>query len=230
MWAHPRAVSTAFLRMMIERGDVTVVHEPLVTLADNHEVELPGEIVLRNPVAVLDHLVELGRTRPVFFKDTLEYRHSVLFNHPDRTARLRHTFIVRDPAAAINSHYALKPTMSLSDVGYEHQWDLYQLAYQVTGRRPVVVRTEELLAHPARVVRDWCAEVGLPFLAHALQWQPEDRPEWRMSRRWHVDASVSSGFARPAKAYEVTVANHPRLRAFHDHHRPFYERLVEHAI
>ena len=34
MWAHPRAVSTAFLRMMIERGDTTVVHEPLVTLAD----------------------------------------------------------------------------------------------------------------------------------------------------------------------------------------------------
>ena len=41
MWAHPRAVSTAFLRMMIERGDVTVVHEPLVLLTDHGQVELP---------------------------------------------------------------------------------------------------------------------------------------------------------------------------------------------
>ena len=32
LWAHPRSRSTAVLRMMLERGDVTVVHEPLVTL------------------------------------------------------------------------------------------------------------------------------------------------------------------------------------------------------
>jgi hypothetical protein len=234
MWAHPRAVSTAFLRMMIERGDVTVVHEPLVTLADWSEIELPdrhgGKAVLRDAGAVLDHLLELGKDRVVFFKDTLEYQHKILFDRPDHTARLTHTFLVREPKQAINSHYALKPAMSLADVGYEHQWNLFQLAQRLTGRPPVVVRTEELLADPARVVRAWCAAVGLPFLAHALSWQPQDRAEWRLSRRWHVEASVSSGFSPMAKVYDVTVDNHPGLRAFYDHHRPFYDHLVQHSI
>ncbi|WP_410534879.1 hypothetical protein [Streptomyces sp. KL2] len=55
MWAHPRAVSTAFLRMMAERGDVTVVHEPLVPLTDHGEVSVPGPdgstVVLRSPAS-----------------------------------------------------------------------------------------------------------------------------------------------------------------------------------
>lgn len=42
LWAHPRSVSTAFLRMMAERGDVTVVHEPLVLLTDHGQVTVPA--------------------------------------------------------------------------------------------------------------------------------------------------------------------------------------------
>ena len=30
LWAHPRSVSTAFERVMRERGDVTVFHEPFM--------------------------------------------------------------------------------------------------------------------------------------------------------------------------------------------------------
>lgn len=234
MWAHPRAVSTAFLRMMIERGDVTVVHEPLVTLADWGEITIPGRdgatVVLREAGEVLRYLLALGSDRTVFFKDTLEYRHDVLYDHPEWTSGLTHTFIVRDPRAAIASQFALKPEMSCSDVGYEHQWQLFELARRVTGRTPVVIRAEELLAAPARVVRSWCEAVGLPYLEHALTWRPEDRPEWQRSRRWHVDASVSTGFGLPTKRYGATVDNHPLLHTYYQHNLPYYERLVRYAI
>jgi hypothetical protein len=42
LWAHPRSRSTALERMMMERGDVTVLHEPLVTLLDEGTVTVPG--------------------------------------------------------------------------------------------------------------------------------------------------------------------------------------------
>ncbi|MFI6603426.1 hypothetical protein ACIBHX_44935 [Nonomuraea sp. NPDC050536] len=234
MWAHPRAVSTAFLRMMIERGDVTVVHEPLVTLTDWNEVQIPGldgdAVTLHSPSGVLAHLAKLGADRPVFFKDTLEYRHQYLFDHPEEIAGFRHTFIVRDPAKAIASHYLIKPEVACHEIGYEHQSDLFELAWQATGDRPVVIRAESLLARPAETVAAYCEAVGLPYLPDALEWVPEDRTEWHRTRRWHLDAISSSGFSAPAKEYTATVDNDERLRSYYDHHRPYYDRLVEHAL
>jgi hypothetical protein len=234
MWAHPRAVSTAFLRMMIERGDVTVLHEPLVTLAYHGSLQVPdgrdGVLTVTDPAELLRHLDALGRSRPVFFKDTLEYRHPVLCDQPELIAGFQHTFIVRHPAKAIASHYAMKSDVTLSDIGYEHQYDLFEAVWKRTGRRPVVITAEGLLERPAEVVEAYCDAVGLEFRPEALNWRPEDRPEWRKSARWHRDAADSAGFSALEKTYEVTVDNNERLRSYYGHHRPFYDRLVEHAL
>jgi hypothetical protein len=234
MWAHPRAISTAFLRMMIERGDVTVLHEPLVLLTDTGGFEAPdingGTVTLRSTEELLAHFTVLSQTRTVFFKDTLEYRYEYLFDNPADIADFRHTFIVREPAAAIASHHAVKAEVTLPEIGYEHQYDMFKLAWKATGQRPVVVSAERLVAEPAEVVAAYCAEVGLPYLPNALHWQPSEREEWQQNRRWHLDAIASSGFQLPNKEYPVTVANNDRLRSFYEHHRPFYDRLVEHAL
>ncbi|MGY0235377.1 sulfotransferase-like domain-containing protein [Longispora urticae] len=226
MWAHPRSVSTAFGRMMIERGDVAVVHEPLVTLVDFGAVPVGGR-TLRTAPDVLRAVRDLA---PVFMKDTVEYRYEGLFADPDCMAGLTHTFIVREPKQTIASHHALLPDVTCAKIGYEHQHQLFELAWQVTGERPVVIDAARLLADPPGVVAAYCAAVGLPFLPEALNWAPAERPEWERTARWHVDAARSSGFAASEKTYATTVDNDARLRAFHDHHRPFYERLISHAI
>ncbi len=234
LWAHQRAVSTAFLRMMIARGDVTVVHEPLVTLTDEGRVPLPdgrgGTLEVHAPGELLAHLAQLARSRPVFFKDTVEYRYQYLFDHPEAIAGITHTFIVRDPRKAINSLYSMKPGFTRPEAGYEHLWDLFRLVESVQGRPPVVVHAERLLRDPETVIRTYCAAVGLPFVAEALRWQPEDRSEWQRTRQWHTDASRSSSFSPTEKQYAVTVDNDERLRACYDYHYPFYQRLVEHAL
>lgn len=234
LWAHPRSVSTAFLRMMTERGDVTVVHEPLVLLTDHGEVALPvvggGTATVRSYPELLAHLAELGERGPVFVKDTLEYHYDHLFAHPESIAAFRHTFIVRDPAPTIASHHAVKPEFACHEVGYEHQWALFELAWKTTGVRPVVVAVERLLADPAGTVAAYCAAVGLPFVPAALTWAPGELPAWRQNRRWHLDASASAGFAAPRARYAVTVGDDARLRSYYDHHLPYYQRLVEHAL
>ncbi|PRY02513.1 sulfotransferase family protein [Allonocardiopsis opalescens] len=234
LWAHPRSLSTAFLRMMIERGDVTVVHEPLVTLVDTGEVALPdgagGTVVARSAAEVFDRLRELASDRPVFFKDTVEYRYGYLFEHPERIADITHTFIVRDPRPAIASLHAMKPTAARHEFGYEHLYDIFALVRAVTGRAPAVVDADRLLADPAAVVAAYCAAVGLPFVAEALSWRPGDRAEWSRTRQWHRAASASSGFQAPASRYTATVDDDALLRSHYDYHRPFYDELVKHAI
>lgn len=234
LWAHPRSISTAFLRMMIERGDVTVVHEPLVLLTDHGAVRVPepggGSSPVSTPGDLLDRLAALGEEGPVFFKDTLEYRYRYLFEHPERIAGLIHTFIVRDPARAIASHYAVKPEMACREAGYEHQWELFELAWRATGNRPLVISADRLLADPPGQIAAWCAEVALPFLPGALRWQPGERTEWQPNRRWHQDASISSTFRAPERSYPVTIHNNARLHAYYTHHLPFYRRLVQYAL
>ena len=234
MWAHPRALSTAFERMVLARGDVTVVHEPLVTLLDDGAVPLTTAdgrtVTATSPAEVVAHLTELGRHGPVFVKDTLEYRYQHLFDHPETIADFTHTFIVREPARTISSHYAIKPTVSCSDIGYEHQWELFELVRATAHRPPVVILAEDLLADPAGLVATWCAAVGLPFLPAALRWTPGDRSEWQRTRKWHLDAERTAGFQPVAKTFTETVENNATLRSYHEYHRPFYERLVQHAI
>jgi len=72
----------------------------------------------------------------------------------------------------------------------------------------------------------YCAAVGLPFIPHALTWDPGDRPEWRRSARWHVDVSASSGFVPRERTYAHIVGSSDELARFAAHHRPFHEELL----
>lgn len=226
MWAHSRSASTAFERMMIERGDVTVLHEPFLAVTEEGELDLPGGVTVRSEKELLVRLAELA---PVFVKEVLDYEYPHLFGHPEDLAGIVHTFIVRDPRPTIASHYAIKPAVTCAEIGYERLFLLFELAWKATGRRPLVIRTEDLVREPATVVEAFCDHTGLPFLPHALTWSAGDRPEWQRTRRWHLDASGSAGFEERRNTYRDTVDDHPALRAFYDHHLPFYQRLVEQA-
>lgn len=233
MWAHSRSASTAFLRMMIERGDVTVVHEPFLALTEEGTVTLPapdgGERVARSAQELLALLSDLSRERPVFVKEVLDYEYGYLLDHPEELAPLTHVFMVRDPRQTIASHYAAKRTVTSPEIGYERLWELFELVRTVAGRPPLVLRAERLLADPAAVVEAFCSYTGLPFLPEALAWEAGDRPEWRRHRAWHLDAIYSAGFHDRRNTYPDTVENNPVLRSFYDHHLPFYERLRRHA-
>jgi hypothetical protein len=224
LWSPPRSLSTAFLRMMLERGDFLVVHEPF------------SSVVVQGYTTIDDRkfsgfkelgqfLRECARTVPVFVKETTEYRYD-LSDDPLFFRSGIHSFIVRDPRSAIASHYAMNNNVTCAEIGYEHQYEVFRAV--VAARRagpPTVIEAEALLADATRAVRRYCRQVGIPFRPDALHWAPGDMPEWARTKEWHRDVANSTGFQSKVNTYAVTVDNNETLAAYYRHHLKYYERM-----
>ncbi|NJP67077.1 sulfotransferase family protein [Streptomyces sp. ventii] len=229
LWSAPRCRSTAFARMMAERGDHAVVHEPLSRVVDFGEVEV-GDRVAHDEQGVLAALRSLAASEPVFFKDTTDFHYPALLADEDFLASATHTFIVRDPAEAIASHHKLNPELGRDEIGFAWLYEIFAAVQSATGTTPVVIDSDDLLDRPAETVRMYCEAVGIPFVPEALTWRPSMRSEWQSTSRWHRSTSRSAGFERGSGATVDIVEADPRLRAFRDHHMPYYEKLSAAAL
>ncbi|MQY12866.1 hypothetical protein SRB5_30050 [Streptomyces sp. RB5] len=230
LWSAPRSRSTAFFRMMCERGDFQVLHEPFSYLAEFGKVEVAGKFVHteRDLLAAIRTQAAAG---PLFFKDTTDERYpEALADRDFLGADAIHTFLIRHPRETIASYHAVNPDVSCHQIGFEAQYELFKAVREQTGTSPLVIDGNDLTEKPREVVEAYCAAVGIPFVPDALNWRPESRREWEPSSRWHSDASASSGFAAKARPDYVDVARHPVLSGHLAHQLPFYERLHAHRL
>jgi hypothetical protein len=225
LWSAPRARSTAFFRSMLERGDLLALHEPLEGLTYFGDTEVEGQ-TFESPLSLLAWLREETHAVSVFLKETTDARVlEVVLADGRFLAEARHAFLIRRPEEIAASLYALEPDMRIEGIGIEALHELHAAVRNAGGHRPVVIDSDDLVARPEATMAAYCAAVGLPFISHALTWEPGERPEWRRSARWHAEVSASSGFARSERTYVHTVETSDELARFAAHHRPFYETL-----
>jgi hypothetical protein len=161
----------------------------------------------------------------VFLKDTTDHQHDEILADRRFLAEARHAFLIRRPEEIAASYYALFPAMTINAIGLERLCGLQAAIRDAGGAPPIVIDSDDLVTRPEATMAAYCAAVGLPFIPRALAWEPGERSEWRRSARWHVDASVSSGFGQHERAYPHTVENSDQLARFAAHHLPFYEQL-----
>lgn len=230
LWSAPRSRSTAFAAMMAQRGDYAVLHEPFSHVKNFGEAEVDGALVATED-ELIPALRRLARSGPVFFKDTTDFYYPRLLADRAFLAGPVHTFLIRHPAEAIASHYRMHPGLRRDEIGFAWLAEIYDAVAAATGRAPVVIRADDLVRRPRETVRAYCEAVGIPFLEHALSWQPGMREEWRRTARWHERASETAGFAPPAAAPDLAVIEASAVLAgYLEYHLPFYERLAAVAL
>ena len=226
LWAVPRAASTAFERMVIERGDHTVFDEPF----SEHYYFGPRKVSRRfaevrpqaDPDAILQRVESATGRGPVFVKD-MAY-HVAAVASPAFAGRFTNTFLIRDPARSLPSLARMWPDFTDEEAGDEALAALVAHA-ETAGQEAVVVDSDDLCRDPSGVVAAWCARVGIPFVAGALSWAPGMRPEWELWPDWYGATSRSTGFqppsdepprvegARVVEAYERCLPVYEALRA-----------------
>jgi hypothetical protein len=224
LWAVPRSRSTAFERMMAERGDLDVLHEPFSYLQVSGSFTVGGATATSSS-ELLDLLLARSATRRLFFKETTDYSYDALLADWRLGRDVINTFLIRDPDAVVASYYAMKPEMTLEEVGFDRLHRIFLAARDGAGVPPLVIDADDLVRDPAAVVRAYCGAVGLEFDAGALRWSEGSRPEWGLTGDWHRDVSRSTGFVSADRRYAAHPGNDPWLARVAAYHRPFYEEL-----
>lgn len=220
LWSVPRGRSTAFFRMMAERGDFAVVHEPFSYLLMHGYADV-GVTRVRSESALIKAL--LGFPGQVFTKETTGIRYPEVLATQEFLAGLTHAFLIRDPRETIPSYLELEPDAPVRSIGLETLHEIYTAVAGHTSGQPVVIDAADLVRDPEGTVKAYCAATGIPFIREALSWPPGQRPEWQPSRRWHETVAESTGLgavSSGAAAVADDVAA-PYLRR----HLPYYEAL-----
>lgn len=233
LWCHPRSVSTAFERLMRERGDLDVLHEPFMYF---HYSARPGGLfpdfqpAPGHPTTyagIRRMILSRSRAQPVFFKDMAYYVDSDLPQDPDFAGAMTHAFLVRDPAESILSYHRRQPDFTCQEVGLTAQLALYS-ALVGQGQAPLILTADQLRAAPEATLRRYWAHAGLDFAPQAFTWEARLPEAWQTVAPWH-DRAVSSGRIEPPEpAPDSRLALNrlgPPYTEYDRHHRPAYDRL-----
>jgi hypothetical protein len=237
LWCHPRSLSTAFERVMRERGDLQAVHEPFMydyyitkgnRLYPHFEPSPEHPQSYREIRAMLLGLAEKG---PVFLKDMAYYVVPEIADDLELMGCMKHAFLVRDPAEALVSYAKLDPDFTLEEAGFEAQWWLYSWLKE-NGCDPFVIPAQAVQLDPAGTMSRYWSHVGLCDAPHALEWDASVPEGWEHVSGWHRD-TITSGAIRPPETGRDYQAELRKLGekylAYHAHHRPFYDKLIAEA-
>ena len=223
LWSAPRCRSTAFLRMMMARGDFTVVHEPFSHLVDFGEADVAGTPV-HSERELIDALYEASGRGPVFFKDTTDFHYPGVLTDTEFLRTVAHTFMVRDPRAAILSHHRLNPRIGRDEIGFAWLREIFDAVAAATGEVPVVLDGDDLVADPATIVEAYCHRTGIPFLPDALSWPAGMIEQWQRTGRWHAEVSETTAFVSEPRPEPAELTD-PTLRAYLAYHWPHYDEM-----
>ena len=238
LWSGPRNISTAMMRAFENRPDTAVVDEPfyaawLTVSGADHPMRAE---ILRSqptdPAAVVARLLgPVPGDRAIFYQKHMAH-HMTPGMDLSWAAGCRNAFLIRPPEEVLAS-YAVRRVgaeVSLADVGFARQAELFDREAQRLGRAPPVIEARDVLAAPDAALTALCGALDIPFSPAMLAWPAGRRASdgvWAPA--WYDAVERSTGFAAPRPPPRPDDLD-PALRAVARQARPYYDRLAAHRL
>ena len=218
MWSGPRNISTALMRSWENRGDTSVVDEPLYaaylsTTGTDHpgrnEIIAAGETDWRRVVEILvDEPVPMGRH--IFYQKHMCH-HLLPGMDLGWTSSLTNCFLIREPAEVLASYLLKRDNPSLEDLGFPQQLHLFQRV-RADGELAPVIDAARVLQSPRGVLRTLCESIAVPFDEAMLSWPSGPRSsDGTWAKHWYGAVEQSTGFKPYAKRTPDIPARYGRL-------------------
>src|SRR5690606_37176593 len=106
--------------------------------------------------------------RNVFNKDMCYHCLDELKVDAEFLLEQQNVFIIREPARAILSHYAIYPQMPVQSIGHQALYEIFCRVTRLTGKTPYVINADELTLRPEYTVRKLCDYLQLEFLPESM--------------------------------------------------------------
>ncbi len=234
MWSGPRNISTAMMRAWENRSDCAVWDEPLYGYY-LYKTGLPhpgaDEIIAdqgHDWLGIVRHCTgEAPHRKSVFYQ-----KHMTLHLLPEMDrgwlSKLTHCFLIRDPESVIASYAAVRDDVTLDDIGFVQQAELYDFVADLIQGEPLVIDSKDFLLDPEAMLIAICARLELKFEPGMLQWPPGPRESdgiW--GKYWYDSVWNSSGFA-PYREKSLSLS--AREIAIADKARSYYEHLYRYRL
>ena len=242
LWATPRSTSTAFERVMSQRGDLTCFHEPYNEAFYYGFDRRNNRYFIANPDlpesphltinSVHQNLLQQATNGRVFVKD---FAYSIM-HKADRNFldSFNHSFLIRDPEKVLTSMHSRWPDITLAEVGFEDLHTLFNRVADRTGVMPVVIDSDELMSSPTAGMSAYCEAMGFEFIKQAMSWSAQgentSNPTWNTDEHgFHDQLKASTGLQKQARSYPALETS-PEMMRLHQSCRPHYDALFAHRL
>ncbi|MGH6870058.1 MAG: HAD family hydrolase [Rhizomicrobium sp.] len=235
MWSGPRNISTAMMRSFENRGDTAVIDEPfyaayLAQTGIDHP--LRAETLASQPAdwrVVVDQVLgPAPEAMPIWYQKHMTHHMLPEFGR-DWIARCRNAFLIRAPEDVLSSYTEKRAEVTLDDIGFVQQAELFEREAERLGHAPPVIASGDVLADPRGALSALCGALGIAFSEKMLHWPAGRRASdgvWAPA--WYDAVERSTHFSSPRTAEKRPMPE--SLRPIADAARPYYERLAAHKI
>jgi len=234
MWSGPRNLSTALMYAFAARGDCEVWDEPFYAcyLRATGLAHPMAAGVMAADARSPERIAAACRAAPpsgkaVFYQKHM-CQHMIEGMPRGWMTDVTNVFLIRHPDRVLASFSAKYEDVTLSDIGFAQQAELFDQVAQAAGAPPLVIDSADIRKDPRAMLERLCKALGIGFAGAMLRWSQGPKPyDGVWAPVWYASVHRSTGFAGPEGPRPALP---DRYRAISEAAQPYYERLAAHRL